>query len=127
MAMLPLWTREWLLAPGVSNLEPGFGGFTIRQRKLSDARAGCFQCLAHASAVERQHDLVAEDGRSAAQVWRVKLGAVDEAGAEVDRVGAAAEGYAEAFHRCESSSARLRVRDWMFCRPLSMTTSAIAR
>ena len=68
-----------------------------------------------------------DDGGRAAQIGRVQGALVDQARADVDRVRAAAEAYAEAFHRSGSCSASERARLCTLCRPVSTTRSATSR
>jgi len=97
----------------------------IGHRNVDHARAGCFHRLAHASEIERRHDVIGDDGGSASE--RVEIGAVDEARANVYGVAALRERYAEAFHRSPSWSASVRASDCTVWRPVSTTTSATSR
>ena len=56
-----------------------------------------------------------------------ELAAVEKTAADMDRVGALAERYAEAFHRSSSLSSSSRASHCTLCAPVSMTTSATAR
>src|SRR3954466_4628459 len=106
---------------------PALGPLAILHHYFDDARARGLERFSYTRCVEGRHHRVRHDGRGAAQMRRVKLDPLEDAGAKMDWVGAAAERYADAFHRWAISSARVRVTAWMLRRPLSITTSAIAR
>src|SRR5688572_11031211 len=105
---------------------PALGLFAIGDDDLGNARA--VHCTPHSLEIDGRNPLVGHDRRGAArQVRAIELGCIENAGADVDRVGAAAEGYAERFHAVPSCSSRPRASTWTLWRAVSTTRSAISR
>ena len=93
---------------------------------LGDARA--LQGFLHLLEVKGSDDRVGDDCRgSSRQVLAIEIGAPDELGADMDGIRAAAEGYAEAFHRSPSFSISSRASASTVWRPVSTTRSAMLR
>ena len=107
---------------------PALGLFAIRNRHVNDARASLLQTPGNFFQIEPCDDVIRDDRRAtAAQIGPVELRALEQPGADVDRVRALAEGYAERFHCSSSRSTSSRTRNCTLWAPVSTTRSATLR
>src|SRR5262249_4136188 len=106
---------------------PGLGLLSVRNRNVNDAGARLLQAQGDSFKVERRHDVVGDDRGAAAKVGTVELRSLEQPGADVNRGGALAQGYAERFHSSSRRSTRSRTRDCTPCAPVSTTRSATPR
>src|SRR3954471_384216 len=105
---------------------PALGLFAVAHDDLGDPRA--FQALPEPGQVERRDHFVRHDGGAApGEVGPVELRALEQPAADVNRVRALAQRYAERFHCSSSRSTRSRTRNCTLWAPVSTTRSATPR
>src|SRR5437588_94286 len=113
---------------GALEARPALRLLAVVEHDLSDARARRLERLSHAREIKRCHDLVGHHGRAAGgKMRRVQRRRIEDAGADVNRIGALAERYAEAFHCSSSFSSSSRASACTLWDPVSSTRSATPR
>src|SRR5258708_4700306 len=107
---------------------PALRLLAIVEHDLDHARVCRLERLLHARQIKRRHDLVGHHGRAAGwKMRRVQRRRIEDAGADVNRIGALAGRYAEAFHCSSSLSSRSRASARTLWVPVSTTRSATPR